>query len=58
VYLVDDGNKIMVKDYEGRLISEFKCPKGASSVVKLDPNGTLGLNSCLAHTFRAMPEPL
>ncbi|MCX6225023.1 MAG: 6-bladed beta-propeller [Bacteroidia bacterium] len=38
VYLVDDGNKVMIKDYEGGLISEFKCPKGASSIVKLDQN--------------------
>ncbi len=38
VYLVDDGNKVMIKDYDGGLISEFKCPEGASSMVKLDQN--------------------
>lgn len=40
VYLVDARNKVMIKDYEGALITEFKCPPGASSVVKLD-QGTL-----------------
>jgi len=36
VYMVDWANKVIIKDYDGNLISEFKCPYGASDLVMLD----------------------
>ena len=38
VYMVDWANKVILKDYNGNLISEFKCPYGSSDLVMVDKN--------------------
>jgi hypothetical protein len=36
VYLMDEANKLIVKDYSGRLVAEYKCPYGSNGVIKID----------------------
>jgi hypothetical protein len=36
VYLLDRNNKLIVKDYSGRLVAEYRCPYGSNSVIKID----------------------
>ena len=36
IYLLDRGNKVIRYDFDGNLLSEFKCPDGAYSIICLD----------------------
>ncbi len=36
VYLQDWANKLIVKDYYGKLVAEYKVPYGASTLIKVD----------------------
>ena len=36
VILLDDSDKVLIKDYNGNLISEFKSPEMANGVIRLD----------------------
>lgn len=44
IYLIDFSNKVIQLDYEGNLISEFKCPPRSSHLVKMD-NSTIVFSS-------------
>jgi hypothetical protein len=44
VYLLDCANKLIVKDFSGRLVAEYKCLYGSYGLIKIDQNH-LGISS-------------